>query len=154
MRFICSATATLNEMASSALPANRWLADLDSFENLYLLTPVIRRVWRQSHIIGNVRYLYYNCLMPRIRFVFLTASPFSGSTLFSFLVNSHPDIATVGEMSGPTSRQDPETYQCSCGKGMKDCHFWIAVKARMGLEGLPFDPGRFDTRISLGSGYR
>lgn len=118
------------------------------------MAPDVRRVWRQRRIIGNVHFLYYNYLMARIRFVFLTASPFSGSTLFSLLVNAHPEIATVGEMTGPTSRQNRETYQCSCGERMTDCQFWLQVKARMELQGFPFDPGRFDTRISLGSGYR
>lgn len=87
----------------------------------------------------------------RIQFVYLTSPPFSGSTLFSFLVNTHPQIATVGEMTGPIARQDPETYKCSCGKKIRECNFWQQVAARMSFRSLHFDPGSFDTKIRLGN---
>jgi hypothetical protein len=89
--------------------------------------------------------------MIKTRFVYLTSPPFSGSTLFSLLANAHPDIASVGEMTGPTSRQNPETYMCSCGCKIKDCGFWKQVAERMTSSELPFDPGSFDTRIRLGN---
>jgi hypothetical protein len=87
----------------------------------------------------------------RLSFAYLTASPFSGSTLFSFLVNSHPQIATVGEMTGPIASQDPDNYRCSCGERIRDCFFWKQVAAQMVTRGFVFDPGRFDTRMRLGS---
>jgi hypothetical protein len=92
--------------------------------------------------------------MIRVRFVYLTSLSFSGSTLFSFLVNSHPKIATVGEMTGPTSSQDPETYRCSCGKKIKECEFWNQVAERMESRSLPFDAGSFDTKIQVGTAVR
>jgi hypothetical protein len=85
-------------------------------------------------------------------FVYLTSSPFSGSTLFSFLVNTHPQIATVGEMTGLIASQDPDTYRCSCGDRIRECVFWTRVAAQMATRGFAFEPGRFDTRIRLGHG--
>jgi len=86
----------------------------------------------------------------RVRFVYLASMPYSGSTLFSFLANSHPQIATVGEMTGPTESVDPETYLCSCGQRIKHCAFWQEVAKGMASRGFDFDPGHFDTRIHVG----
>src|SRR5688572_27934431 len=93
-----------------------------------------------------------NSAPRRLSFVYLTSSPFSGSTLFSFLVNSHPQIATVGEMTGPIASQDPDKYRCSCGEKIRECTFWLQITAKMVSRGFVFDPGRFDTRMRLGSG--
>jgi hypothetical protein len=87
--------------------------------------------------------------MKPLDFVYLTSSPFSGSTLFARLANMHPDIATVGEMSGVISRVDPETYTCSCGKRIKVCGFWLKVAEYMASCGQKFDPGNFDTKFRL-----
>lgn len=83
-------------------------------------------------------------------FVYLASLPYSGSTLLSFLINSHPQIATVGEMTGPNHWQDPETYLCSCGQPIRQCSFWHEVAAAMQSRGYDFDPGHFNTRMQLG----
>jgi hypothetical protein len=87
-----------------------------------------------------------------LRFVYLTSPPFSGSTLFAFLANTHPQIATVGEMTGPVLSQDPETYLCSCGSKIRECPFWRQVADQMVERGFSFDCGSFDTSIRLGKG--
>jgi hypothetical protein len=87
--------------------------------------------------------------MKPIDFVYLTSSPFSGSTLFARLANMHPDIASVGEMSGVISRVDADTYTCSCGKRIKVCGFWSKVAEGMASRGQVFDPGTFDTKFRL-----
>lgn len=88
----------------------------------------------------------------KLRFIYLTSPPFSGSTLFSFLANTHPQIASVGEMTGPVPSQDPDTYRCSCGERIRACEFWRQVAARMHERHFAFDCGSFDTRIRLGTG--
>ena len=88
----------------------------------------------------------------RLPFVYLTSPPFSGSTLFSFLVNTHPAIATVGEMTGPVRSQDPDAYLCSCGQPIRRCPFWRKVGDRMVSRGFEFDPGVFETKLQLASG--
>jgi hypothetical protein len=90
----------------------------------------------------------------RIPFVYLTSPPFSGSTLFSFLVNTHPKIATVGEMTGLTTLQDPEAYRCSCSQKLKECDFWNRVAKQMLSQGFPFETGSFDTKFRLSNGVR
>lgn len=90
--------------------------------------------------------------MEKLLFVFLTSAPFSGSTLFSILANSHPQIVTVGEMSGLVKSEDPDGYFCSCGKPIKLCPFWKSVAQQMAGRGFAFDPASFDTRIWIGTG--
>jgi hypothetical protein len=88
--------------------------------------------------------------MEKLRFVYLTSPPFSGSTLFSFLVNMHPQVATVGEMTGLIQGADARTYMCSCGQLISSCDFWDRVSRRMETKGYEFSPTAFDTRITLG----
>ncbi len=93
-----------------------------------------------------------NSAFRNLPFVYLTSSPFSGSTLFSFLANTHPQIATVGEMTGLIASQDPESYRCSCGNKIRECPFWKRIVDRMKERGFEFDLGNFDTRLRLGVG--
>ena len=83
-------------------------------------------------------------------FVSLETSAFSGATLLSFLLGTHPHIATVGEMSGLITNANPDEYLCSCGKKIKCCEFWEAVKVAMANRGFEFDVANFDTQFSHG----
>lgn len=62
------------------------------------------------------------------KFVYILSSPYSGSTLLSFLLGSHPKIATVGELQGVNPALDPMNYLCSCHKQLKDCEFWNEIE--------------------------
>jgi hypothetical protein len=90
--------------------------------------------------------------MVRLPFVYLTSPPFSGSTLFSLMVNTHPNIATVGEMTGVVKSTDPDTYYCSCGEKIRDCRFWRKVSAQMISRNFSFDPAVFDTKVQFATG--
>jgi hypothetical protein len=83
-------------------------------------------------------------------FVSMQTSAFSGATLLSFLLGAHPQIATVGEMSGLIGREDPEVYLCSCGQRIKECGFWCAVGDAMRARGFDFHVARFDTAFVMG----
>jgi hypothetical protein len=87
--------------------------------------------------------------MEPMEFTYLTSSPFSGSTLFAFLANTHPEIATVGEMTGLIRRADPERYECSCGRRIKVCPFWSRVSEEMRIRHQQFDPADFDTKFRI-----
>ena len=66
------------------------------------------------------------------------ASPsYSGSTLLTFLLGTHPGISTVGELKGRLygSLQVPE--RCSCGSSVAACPFWNQVAQRVRQRGLP-----------------
>ncbi len=60
---------------------------------------------------------------------------YSGSTLLSFLLATHPDIATIGERRkfyNKSIRPNPnENQDCSCGKRFTDCEFWSQIKGRL-----------------------
>ena len=80
-------------------------------------------------------------------FVFLTAHSFSGSTLLSFLLGAHPEIATVGEMFIARGI-DPETYVCSCGQRIAGCPFWRRISMEMADRGIPYDVRRNEASFS------
>ncbi len=72
-----------------------------------------------------------------IDLVYIASPSYSGSTLLTFLLNAHPQIATMGELKwGPI---DIATYECSCGALLSKCSFWQAVTQRVHADGLPFD---------------
>lgn len=87
-----------------------------------------------------------------VNFVYMLAHSFSGSTLLSFLLGAHPEIATIGEMF-IVEGIDPETYVCSCGRRILDCPFFTRVSREMASRGMPFDVRRPDLAFrSTGEG--
>ncbi len=83
-------------------------------------------------------------------FVAIETTGFSGATLLTSLLSSHPAIATVAEMSGLIDSVDPDKYLCSCGQKIKLCEFWQSVEAGMIAKGFKFDLANFHTRFSQG----
>jgi len=83
--------------------------------------------------------------------LYIAGAGFSGSTLLAFLLNAHPEMASVGEDWGPIPEiADPHEYACSCGAPLKSCPFWLEVARRMGQRGLRFGPDEWDTTFDLG----
>ena len=88
----------------------------------------------------------------KIPYVFLTSHAFSGSTLTSFLLGAHPEIATVGMLTGPAAHLDLKTYRCSCGKLFKEDPFWQDVTTAVNQYGASYSLNQhLGTRIELGS---
>lgn len=86
----------------------------------------------------------------KIIYVYLTSHSFSGSTLTAFLMNTHPDITTVGELSGPGFHLDPRVYPCSCGRSFVEDPFWSDVAKFVNQQGVKFSPGSYlDTSFYL-----
>jgi hypothetical protein len=81
-------------------------------------------------------------------FISIETTAFSGATLLAMLLGAHPDVTTIGEMSGLISRNHPETYLCSCGKKIKVCQFWQAVTIAMTKRGFEFDVAYFNTKFN------
>ena len=72
--------------------------------------------------------------------VYIMGHGFSGSTLLTFLLGSHPQIATVGELGiAPRAKTNPEEYFCSCREPIRDCGFWRRVTREMVERGHEFD---------------
>lgn len=78
-------------------------------------------------------------------FVNLSSSAYSGSTLTAFLLSSHPEIASISELTGLIKRVDPEKYHCSCGKLIKTCEFWTSVTTIMRNKHRDFSINYFGT---------
>jgi len=83
-------------------------------------------------------------------FAFILAHSFSGSTLLSFLLGAHPEIATVGEMFIAPSH-NIESYPCSCGVPIERCPFWRQVSEKMAARGVPFDVRSADASLTAAS---
>jgi hypothetical protein len=73
---------------------------------------------------------------------------YSGSTLLSMLLATHPDVSSVGELTGP-SQVHAVGYPCSCGKKVVECSFWRSVGEGMRAAGYPFSPESFGTRAVI-----
>jgi hypothetical protein len=72
--------------------------------------------------------------------VYIMGHGYSGSTLLTFLLGSHPQIATIGELGiAPRSKTTPEQFLCSCREPIRDCGFWQRVSREMAERGHPFD---------------
>ena len=82
------------------------------------------------------------------KLVYILAASHSGSTLLTMLLNSHPDIATVGELA-PGHMEDTDRYLCSCGRRIKECDFWQAIETGARNAGLPFSVEEFGTRFCM-----
>ena len=76
----------------------------------------------------------------RHRVAYIQAASHSGSTLLAMLLNSHPEICTVGELK-ITALGDIDRYRCSCGALILECPFWCGVTEDMRRTGFDFDVG-------------
>lgn len=87
-----------------------------------------------------------------VRYVCMPGSPYTGSTLLGFLLNAHPECASIGAATGLTSRIDLATYACSCGERFLDCGFWARVAARTAELGHPvtvFETDSWNTHVRV-----
>jgi hypothetical protein len=72
--------------------------------------------------------------------VYIMGHGYSGSTLLTFLLGSHPEIATVGEVGiAPKAKGKPEEFLCSCKAPIRECDFWQQVTRGMKDRGYDFD---------------
>ena len=84
--------------------------------------------------------------------LYILSPSFSGSTLLTFLLAAHPDIATVGELKA-SAMGDVESYRCSCGARLQQCDFWRKVKTGMEKSGAKFDFADFGTHFNSGPAW-
>ena len=87
-----------------------------------------------------------------LKVLYVSCSSFSGSTLLSLLLNTHPDMATVGHSNGwPLATAE---FPCSCGRKLGECPFWDYIEKSFKDKGLPFAYDDFGTRYELVSSER
>ena len=74
--------------------------------------------------------------------LYIMGHGYSGSTLLTFLLGSHPQIATIGELGiaeQAKAQTSPESYLCSCHAPVRECGFWSRVSREMKERGHDFD---------------
>jgi hypothetical protein len=81
--------------------------------------------------------------------LYILSPSYSGSTLLTFLLARHPEIATVGELKAATVGADA-SYRCSCGVLLRACSFWKAISNVMHARGYEFSIGDFGTHFRGG----
>jgi hypothetical protein len=86
----------------------------------------------------------------KIPLVYVLAASHSGSTLLAMLLNSHPEVASVGELKA-TSLGDIERYRCSCQHRIKDCPFWLGISQDMAQYGIDFKIWEAGTDLKSGT---
>lgn len=87
-----------------------------------------------------------------VPYVCMPGSPYTGSTLLGFLLNSHPDCVSIGAATGLTRKVDVDTYRCTCGDLFQDCQFWHEVAERTSKLGHPvtvFQSDFWNTHVRL-----
>ena len=89
---------------------------------------------------------------PRISYVCMPGSPFTGSTLLGLLLDRHPECASIGAATGLIKKTDLVTYACSCGALFRECEFWRQIEARTAALGHPvsvFRTNFWNTQLRL-----
>ena len=80
--------------------------------------------------------------------VYVSASQYSGSTLASFLLNTHSAMATLGHSTGWPFGEH-EAFYCSCGELLEQCPFYREISRSFAENHLPFDIRNFGTEYRL-----
>jgi hypothetical protein len=85
--------------------------------------------------------------------LYMSCSAYSGSTLLSFLLNTHPEVVTVGHTMGWNFGPEEE-FRCSCGSLLQECGFFRQIGRDFEEAGLPFDFRNFGTAYRVAGGER
>lgn len=80
------------------------------------------------------------------RFVYILSPSYSGSTLLTYLLGVHPDIATIGELKA-SALGNIDTYDCSCGTPIRNCPFWSQLQSALHSRGVAFTLNNFGTHF-------
>jgi hypothetical protein len=82
------------------------------------------------------------------KLVYIMSPSYSGSTLLTFLLANHPDVATIGELKA-SALGDIKQYNCSCGELITECGFWARVESEMKALGHSFELNHFGTHFRV-----
>jgi hypothetical protein len=85
----------------------------------------------------------------KIPYLYIAGASYSGSTLLAFLLNAHPQIASLSEVAGPLPDEDLDTYLCSCGAPFLECPFYRELEKRINSLGSAFTLANWRTRFQV-----
>ena len=88
--------------------------------------------------------------LTQIRHVKMLGTSFTGTTLLAMLLDTHPQMASIGELAyciraGQPSLETP--YLCSCGVPIGDCEFFRQVREICARVGVDLDLYDFGTQL-------
>lgn len=86
--------------------------------------------------------------MNKRKLVYILSPARAGSTLLTYLLSNHHEIATVGELKA-TAMGNIDEYICSCGEPILECGFWSKVTHGMKEKGCDFDVSNFGTHYQF-----
>ncbi len=89
----------------------------------------------------------------KARVLYISTFQFSGSTLASFLLNTHSQMATVGHTIG-WHFAEGEDFRCSCGELLDICPYFTGIAKAFAENGLRFDIRDFGTNYRLAKNER
>jgi hypothetical protein len=81
-------------------------------------------------------------MTERLRVGYLAGSGHTGSTLVALLMDTHPQVASIGEtaFTPPAQRRGDARQICSCGESYCTCPFWAEVFRAVNQDGFEFSP--------------
>ncbi|MHC4443331.1 MAG: sulfotransferase [Planctomycetota bacterium] len=91
-----------------------------------------------------------NSIDQPVELAYLAGASYCGSTLLSFILNTHPQILSIGEM-GPPQPYISEDFRCSCGAKIIQCPFIQKVKKQMSQYGVELNLANWQLRHQYSS---
>ncbi len=91
--------------------------------------------------------------MSKTTLLYISAYQYSGSTLTSFLLNTHPEITSLGHTAGWPFDKD-EAFYCSCGEIIQECPFYQHLGQTFKNHHLPFEFHDFGAAFKLAKNSR
>ena len=86
----------------------------------------------------------------KIKYLYITGMGRSGSTLLSFLLNSHKQMVSIGESEGVGKRVCADrNFPCSCGVSFLQCPFYLKLERLVNEFGSPFSLMNWTTNYSV-----
>jgi hypothetical protein len=84
-----------------------------------------------------------------MKVAYITSSSFSGSTLLTFILNSHSKMGTISEFDIMSAIRDDPDYLCSCGDKIRQCKFFVELKNIMNNAGIEFELDNMDLMFNI-----
>ncbi len=84
-----------------------------------------------------------------MKIAYITSSAYSGSTLLTFILNSHPQIGTISEFDIMSEIKNNSDYRCSCGDKIRKCKFFKKLKIKLNNAGMNFELDEMDLMFNL-----
>lgn len=97
------------------------------------------------------KFEFYDLEVSKTKYIYILSQRYSGSTLLSFLLGSHPEISTIGERrkfyTHSFLKSADQAQNCSCGQPFPKCEHWNAIKTglleQVDIEAYKSNPTEF-----------